>query len=302
MRRALRWIAICFVPSLVVGCGSSKPTEPTLSQQVEVAQHERDPEIRARTLMDLSAQQRAMKDNPGAAATMTVALKSALEIKSPATKSEVLLAVAKELIAGNGSKLEASKAIESARVAVATIADRREKAVAMIDLGASVKKLGEHDAAVAALNNAESLIDGVENPEEKAPLLGALAAARTVTGDKTKSEGALKSARELAAGISDPRRKVRTQAEVAAALYAADLPEAGKPVLDAAVDAARAIADPQGRAYALTEIFEVLSPYRTRVQLSGLLSEAGESARQMKDLDQQGVLLRRIQSLLSAQQ
>jgi hypothetical protein len=302
MRHALRWIAISSALSFVAGCGGSKPAEPTLTQQVEAATHERDPEIRARTLIDLSAQQRAMKDNPGAAATMTIALKSALEIKSPATKSEVLLAVAKELIAGNGSKLEASKAIDAARVAVATIADRSEKAKATIDLGMSVKKLGEHDAAVAALNNAQSLTDGVENPEQKAPLLGSLAAARIVTGDKAKADAALKSARELSDGIADPRRKVRTQAEVAAALYAADQPESGKPMLDAAVDAARAITDPQKRGYALTEIFEVLSPFRTRLPLSGLLNEAGEAARQMKELDQQGVLLRRIQSLLSAQQ
>lgn len=302
MRLALQSIAISLTSLTVVGCGSSKPTEPTLSQQVEVAQHEHDPEIRARTLMDLSGKQRAMKDTPGAAATMTLALRSALEIKNPAVKAEVLLAVAKELITGNGSKLEASKAIDAARVAVATISDRGEKAEAMIDLGASVQRLGERDAAVVALNNAESLIDGVEKPEAKAPLFGSLAAARTLTGDKTKSAAALETAKQLAAGISDVRLRVRTQAAVAAALYRADQPDLGKALLDAAVDSARSISEPQGKAYALSEIFEALSPYRTRVPISSLLTEAGEAARQMTNLDQQGILLRHLQSQLSTQQ
>lgn len=302
MHSLLRPLAISLLVLAVAGCGSSKPTEPTLSQQVEVAARERDPEIRARTLIDLSSQQRAMKDNPGAAATMTLALKAAQEMKNPATKVEVLLAVAKELIAGGGSKLEASKAIESARVAAATIANRDEKAAALLDLGSSAKKLGEPEAAVSALNDAESLIGGVEKPEAKAPLLGALAAARRVTGDQSKSDAALKSAKELAAGISEARLRVRTQAAVAAVLYRADQPESGKVMLDAAVDSARSITDPQGKAYALSEIFEALSPYRTRVPISSLLTEAGEAARQMKDLDQQGVLLRHLQSLLSTQQ
>ena len=38
------------------------------------ARRERDPEIRARSLIDLSNQQQAMKDTPGAAATMSLAL------------------------------------------------------------------------------------------------------------------------------------------------------------------------------------------------------------------------------------
>src|SRR5437762_1947381 len=110
MRSSLRSLTlVVLATSCWCGCGDSrKSAEPLPAQQVDAAQMERDPEIRARKLIDIAARQRSIKDTPGAAATSALALRAAQEIKNPGTKAEVLLEVANQLADG-GSRIQASE-------------------------------------------------------------------------------------------------------------------------------------------------------------------------------------------------
>jgi hypothetical protein len=297
MASSWRWIFAAGLLVSVVGCGSKK-SELTPVQEVDVAMQNPDPEIRARTLIEISVKQRAMKDTPGAATTAERALKSAQEIKAPERKAEVLVLVAQQLLAGGGSKIQANAAIDSAQVAVARIQERPAKVAATISLAEALYRIGERDTAATSLNTAQSLVDGVTVPDEKVPLLAALAAARWTTGNPQASQKLLQATRDAAAQITEPSARVRTEAAAAAVLYKARYAEEGRKLLDAAVAEARAVADPQKRTYALADIVEAMSPYRNQLPLNDLLVEASASARQVKELDQQQLLMKHLQGLV----
>lgn len=285
------------------GCGSNKPTEPSPTQQVDAARLERDPEIRARKLIDIAENQRSIKDMPGAAATSADAMRAAEQIKNPGTKAEVLLIVAKQL-ADSGSRIDASKAIESARIAVATIDDRIAKVTATVSLAEAVLKFEPPEtrarAAAAVLGGAESLIEGIDSPEDKVPLLAELAAMKIKIAGQDAAQPLLQATKEQAAAISDPRVRVRTQSAAAARLYDGGRSDEGKALFEAAVASAAGLTDPQARGYALLDIVESLSTHRTQVPLGQLTVDAEAAANQIKDQDQRVVLLQRVQTIRSA--
>lgn len=285
---------------LAAGCGKSKSTELTLVQQVDLAMQEPNAEVRARTLIDLAAQQRAMKDMPGAAITMEKAFEAAKGVKEPAARAEVLLTTAKESAASGGSKILESRAIELARTAAETIPERSAKVATKIMLADALKRFGEDKAALATLNSAESLVEGIADGDEKMPLMASLAAARWKAGNRAEAEALLKKAAEEGKAMTNARARVRAAAQSAATLYRATWNEEGLKWLNAAVDDARAIADPLGRSYALADIIETMAAFRTQLPLHELLTDAGNAAREVKDIDQQTVLMRQLQTLQNA--
>lgn len=286
--------------SALSGCGKSQPAAPTLVQQVDIAMQEPNAEIRARTLLELAGQQRAMKDLPGAAITMEKAFEAAKQIKEPAARVEVLLTTARESAAVGGSKILESNAIDLARSAAETIPNRTAKVATKIMLAEALKQNGEAGAAKVTLESAESLVAGITEAEEKLPLMASLAAARYKNGNRVEAEALLKAAREEAKAMTNPRARVRTEAQSAATLYRTGWPDEGRKSLDASVDDAQAISDPLGRSYALGEIVEAMRDFRMQVPLQGLLTEAGNAAREVKDIDQQTVLMRHLQTLQAA--
>ena len=86
MRSSWRTVVVALAALCYSGCGDSRKAELSPAQQVDAAQMERDPEVRARTLMDIAMRQRALKDTPGAASTSALALQAAQGIKNPGTK------------------------------------------------------------------------------------------------------------------------------------------------------------------------------------------------------------------------
>jgi hypothetical protein len=304
MRASWPAVVLVLAAACCTGCGSKKPAEPSLTQRVDAANLERNPEIRARTLIDIAAEQRALKDTPGAATTSALALKAAEQIKDPGTRAEVLLIVAKQS-ADAGSRIDASKAIESARVAVQTIADRNAKVAATISLAEAVLKFESPEArvraATAVLNGAESLVEGVTSPEDKVPLMAELIAVKIKIAGKEAAQPLLKTATEQAAAITEPRVRVRTQSAAAARLYAGGRAEEGKAFFDAAVASAAGIADPLAKGHALLDVVEALGPYRTQLASLGQLTvDAEAAANSAKDQDQRVVLLQRVQTVRTA--
>jgi hypothetical protein len=270
---------------------------------IDGAQTERDPEIRARKLIDIAVQARAVKDMPDAATASGKALQAAEQIKSPGTKAEVLLLVAKES-ADAGSRIEASKAIESARVAVERIDDRSAKVEATISLAEAVLKFEDEKTRIRAagniLNGAESLVEGVTDVEQKIPLMAELAVQKRAIGGMDLAQPVLKQAADQAAAVTDERKRVRAQSHAAARLYDGGLSEQGKAFFDAAVKTAAGLTDPQARGYALLDVVEALRAHRTQLPLAQLTVDAEAAANQMKDQDQKTVLLRQIQSVRTA--
>lgn len=298
MPRFLRCLVASLLLPCVIGCGGSKSTEPTLVQQAETAGRLPDPEMRARTLIEISVKQREMKDIAGAGTTIEGALRAATEIKDPAVKADVLVQTAKELLASGGSKLQANAAIDAAQIAVARIQDRQAKIAATIDLAQATHRMSETATAKTLLGTAGALLDGVTEPSAKVPLTAAYAAGRFSVGDRDEGNKMLQSAAEQAAAISDVRARVRALAEGAATVYRAAYPTEGRKLVDAAVADARKIEDPLGRAYALAEIVEAMNPYRAQLPVAELLAEASNAAREVKSLDQQTVLMKHLQTLV----
>lgn len=296
-------IVVVLATTCWCGCGSKKTNEVSFTQMIDGAQAERDPELRARKLIDIAVQARAVKDMPDAAAASSKALQAAEQIKNSGTKAEVLLLVAKES-ADAGSRIEASKAIESAKVAVDRIDDRPAKVEATITLAEAVLKFESPEtrtrAAGIVLNGAESLVEGVTDAEQKIPLMAKLAVVKMTVAGKDAAQPILKQAAEQAATIADPRKRVRTQSNAAARLYDGGRGEEGKAFYDAALATAAGLTDPQARGYALLDVVEALSPHRTLLPLAQLTVEAEAAAMQMKDQDQRTILLRQIQAVRTA--
>jgi hypothetical protein len=284
-----------------VGCGggtSAPSDEPTLPQQIDIAELELDPAERARKLLKLSADQRQIKDLPGGTLTTEKAQDAAADVKDPLVRTELLLAVADEFIV-LGRTEQAQGAAESAQYSAKPIENADQRLVMNGRITALFHRADDPASAKKMLEAIATDADDTSDPAERVERGAVVAATAVLIGDNSTAEKYYAQIDSYAAKIDDVPKRIKALAVAAGRLYRTGQGAEALKRLNVAVVAARALADPAAKADALLVIFETLQDLRKSVPLAELLPEAKAAADDVADETARTALTARVQTLLS---
>jgi hypothetical protein len=292
----------CMVVLLgLVGCdgkvgGTSE--ELTLPQQIDIAERELDPKVRAEKLLKLSGDQRQIKDLAGAIQTTEKALEAARAVSDPAVKTQMLVAVADEFVV-LGRTAQAREAAGDAELTAVSISDRQTQLELEAKIVVLMWRTGDADRAKMLMASIEKGVGEIEDPVRRIELAARLTATASASNNTAATEQHAAEIDAQAAKIADVPTRIKALTDAAGLLYRADLAGEARKRLDAAVVLARGLPDPATKADALLTIFEKLQDLRKSVPLVELIPDAKTAAAAVADEKTKAALAARLQTLLA---
>jgi hypothetical protein len=284
--------------SVVAGCGKSGSDEPTLPQQIDIAEREADPETRARKLLKLSADQRAIKDLAGGTQTTEKAEDAAGEVKDEAIRTDLMLAIAQEF-AVLGRHEQAQDAAGNAQLSTSSITDVGRRLEAKAKIIALLSETGDNEGAKKTLQALGTEVDDLADPAKRAEYSAIVAATAGKAGDNGMSVKYLAQIDEYAGKVVDVPARIKALTAAAGRLYRWKQDVEGRKRLDAAVIAARGLTDPAAKSDALLSIYESLQDLRKTIPMAELLADAKTSASAVTDEKTRTALIARVQTMLN---
>jgi len=298
-----RYLSLALIACSIwpAGCDSrpgGTSDELTLPQQVDIAERELDPQVRAEKLLKLSAAYRQIKDLAGGTLTTEKALEAAAEVADPAEKTRLHVAVAEEFSI-LGRTEQAREAAGGAQITAVSIADRKVRNELEGRIVVMLSRTGDAEASGKLMNSLEARSVELDDPADRVALFALLSATAAGAGNTVAAEKHAAEIDAAAAEIADVPARIKVLTAASGRLYRAEQPVEARKRLDAAVVLARGLTDPAVKAEALLAIFESLEDLRKTVPLAELLPDAKAATVAVTDEKQRAPLAARLQTLMN---
>lgn len=296
----LAMFALCVLVLGLVGAGCArdgggKPAEPSLIEQYINARKITDPEVRADTLIAVGLKQLNARDSSSAELSLKEAGRAIDEIRNaPDAQSRLYLALATGY-QRSGNKSQAVEALDGAAKAIATIDTTVAKSSQLAELATLRAGIGDADAALAEVRQAEKLLEKLESPLDKIDVLSAVMRTYATLKNQAELDRVVAAANKLAEAQERPSDNARVLLRLATAQASLGQADAAKATLDKAVGLARGISGkPLLQAHVLFSAAEGANAIGQRALCQQLLTESEQAA---KKSPEGGEVLRLIESL-----
>ncbi len=299
MRRcciALLGVVLLTVP---LGCGgasdSGKP-QVSYTQQIQLAQKETSPDVRAKKLTEIGFGQGKAGDDYGAEETFRLAAKACDEITDPATQTR-RLAVLGEAYGRLDSRSDGRRTLDRALAAADKVESVEVQADVLARIARSQKEVGDVEPAVKTLQKAEGLADKLDDVYGKILVLTNVAYAFGKLDNQTEVDRVLGKGLELTATMADTQQQCEAIAEIAATQFDIGRKDDATATFAKAVTVAKGIEDPRVHALTLVDVAEKLAKAKDYKQAHELLDQADLLAHKIPEPDMQRMTVEKVRTV-----
>ena len=284
-------IGICSL--LLAGCRGS--SELSLEQKIAKAQKAKEPDVRAKKLIQIAEDRFRARDLRGAESTMTLALRACGAVEDQADRAEVFAKLAEAQVELGTS--DGRRAVESALEAVRRIEDPATKSRLLAKVGRTRGLVGDVDGAARTLSEAAGEARQLEDLAVKTLVLGRVATGYQKIGRQTEADRVIEEALGSASSIEDHQKRCEAITLLAADQHATEEAETALTSFNLAVEAAEKIENPYSHAYALTDVAEALAKAGHYDKTKELLNKAERIAEGISMTDEKERVTKRIKEV-----